>query len=240
MMLTMTEREGSDYVLVDDCSELMDDPTYGKFFKMLKMGVPEGAVKQRLEQFSLDPSVIDLDPPDLKNILRSGGIVSASKIKPKQKLKMESKEKFLKMLEMGVPLEAVKHALKLQGYDPSIIDIDLDDTNQTRRTVGTLSGLKTGPGQKYLKMLEMGLPLEAVKHALNRDGYGQHVLHMDPADLKNILRSDKTLSALRIKPEQKMKIESRQRFLKMLEMGVPIEAVKHVLQLRGFDPSIMD
>ncbi|KAH8095805.1 hypothetical protein JL720_3136 [Aureococcus anophagefferens] len=39
-----------------------DDPTYAKFFKMLAMHMPRGAVEQKLAAEGLDPAVLDLDP----------------------------------------------------------------------------------------------------------------------------------------------------------------------------------
>ena len=39
-----------------------DDPTYARFFKMLAMRMPRGAVEQKLAAEGLDPAVLDLDP----------------------------------------------------------------------------------------------------------------------------------------------------------------------------------
>ena len=41
---------------------LKDDPEYATYFKMLKMGLPAGAVKQALVRDGKDPSAIDADP----------------------------------------------------------------------------------------------------------------------------------------------------------------------------------
>ena len=41
---------------------LKDDPAYGKYFKMLKLGLPMGAVKNAMERDGVDPSVMDGDP----------------------------------------------------------------------------------------------------------------------------------------------------------------------------------
>lgn len=40
-----------------------EDPRYARFFKMLKMGIPIGAVKQKASlEAGVDPSILDLDP----------------------------------------------------------------------------------------------------------------------------------------------------------------------------------
>ena len=41
---------------------LKDDPQYGRFFKMLKMGVPPQAVANKVAAEGLDPAVMSRDP----------------------------------------------------------------------------------------------------------------------------------------------------------------------------------
>jgi hypothetical protein len=41
---------------------LKDDPTYSKYFKMKKMGLPSAAVKNAMERDGMDPAIMDLDP----------------------------------------------------------------------------------------------------------------------------------------------------------------------------------
>ena len=41
---------------------LKDDPQYAKYFKMLKMGLPKGAVVVKMSAEGLDPAVLDMDP----------------------------------------------------------------------------------------------------------------------------------------------------------------------------------
>ena len=40
---------------------LKDDPTYTKYFKMLKLGLPMGAVKNAMERDGIDPTIMDGD-----------------------------------------------------------------------------------------------------------------------------------------------------------------------------------
>jgi hypothetical protein len=71
--------------------KLKDDPLYGKYFKMLKVGSPLGACKLKMQADGVDPSILDLDPdspspnapaaptgidfsmPTLRSAPRSGG-----------------------------------------------------------------------------------------------------------------------------------------------------------------------
>merc|ERR1711933_470738 len=41
---------------------LKDDPDYVKYFKMLSMGLPKGAVANALQRDGKDPGIIDLNP----------------------------------------------------------------------------------------------------------------------------------------------------------------------------------
>jgi hypothetical protein len=47
---------------VDEGPPLQDDPEYGKYFKMVKMGLPIGAIKNAIERDGKDASIMDLDP----------------------------------------------------------------------------------------------------------------------------------------------------------------------------------
>lgn len=47
--------------VIDTGIALKDDPEYTKYFKMLKMGLPMGAVKNALQRDEKDPSVSDCD-----------------------------------------------------------------------------------------------------------------------------------------------------------------------------------
>jgi hypothetical protein len=46
----------------DDGPSLKEDPEYEKYFKMLKMGLPIGAVKNAVQRDGKDPNIMDLDP----------------------------------------------------------------------------------------------------------------------------------------------------------------------------------
>jgi hypothetical protein len=41
---------------------LAEDPAFATFFKMVRMGVPKGAVMNKMTAAGLDPSYIDKDP----------------------------------------------------------------------------------------------------------------------------------------------------------------------------------
>ena len=66
------EMEGCEDDDVDDTAPpLKHDPAYAKYFRMLKLGLPTGAVKNAMERDGLDPAVMDQDHN--KPVAGSGG-----------------------------------------------------------------------------------------------------------------------------------------------------------------------
>ena len=94
-----------------------EDPTYEKFFKMLKMHVPKGAVAAKMQAEGLDPAVLELDPTQpqpWKAEVPSGPPLGED---PKY-------AKFFKMLKMHVPKMAVAAKMAAEGLDASLLDAD--------------------------------------------------------------------------------------------------------------------
>jgi hypothetical protein len=85
--------------------------------------------------------------------------------------------KYFKMLKMGLPLQVVKHSMSRDGLDPDVMD---GDHNQPAGGNTSDIPLKEDPKYtKYFKMLKMGLPLGAVKNAMDRDGEDPSVMDGD-------------------------------------------------------------
>jgi hypothetical protein len=169
----------------DDGPPLKDDPEYTKYFKMLTMGLPIGAVKNAVSRDGKDPSIMDLEPnKSIKSQL--GGGSEEKDTGPPLKEDPEY-AKYFKMLTMGLPKGAVKNAISRDGKDPVIMD--LDPAKSLKSQLGGVSAeekdtgipLKDDPEyKKYFKMLGMGLPADAVKNAIERDGKNPVVLDLDP------------------------------------------------------------
>ena len=83
-------------------------PEYAKYFKMLKMGLPKGAVQNKMMKDDLDPAVLDLDPN-----------------RPLLPVKdMPEFAKYFKMLKMGLPKGAVKHKMLRDNLNADVLDMD--------------------------------------------------------------------------------------------------------------------
>ena len=167
----------------DDGPPLKEDPDYSKYFKMLAMKLPMGAVKNALVRDGKDPSVMDLDPnKSVKSQIGGNGTQEDSGPPLKDD---PDYAKYFKMLAMKLPIGAVKNALARDGKDPNIMD--LDPNKSVKSQLGAEieekdSGipLKDDPEYaKYFKMESMGLPLDAVKNALVRDGKDPGIIDLD-------------------------------------------------------------
>jgi Subunit CCDC53 of WASH complex len=161
---------------------LKDDPEYSKYFKMLKMGLTIDMVKHSMTRDGKDPAIMDLDHN--KSLKSQQEKPKASTDGDDPPLKEDpAYVKYFKMLKMGLPMDAVKHAMKRDGCDPSIMDLNHDMSLKSQRGGAEDDGppLKEDPEyEKYFKMLKMGLPMGAVQNALLRDGKDPSIMDLDP------------------------------------------------------------
>merc|ERR1712238_188641 len=114
---------GDDDKEEDEGPALKDDPEYIKYFKMLKMGLPMGAVQHAVTRDGKDPSIMDLDPnKSVKSQLENDD----DKEEDEGPALKDDPEyaKYFKMLKMGLPMGAVKHAVTRDEKDPTIMDLD--------------------------------------------------------------------------------------------------------------------
>lgn len=81
--------------------------------------------------------------------------------------------KYARMLKVGLPISAVKTAMERDGVDMGFFEGE--PSGQSEKC--TTSALNDDPAfAKYARMLKVGLPLSAVKNAMERDGVDPHGL----------------------------------------------------------------
>ena len=219
---------------------LKDDPEYSKYFKMLKMGMQKEQVAHALTRDGKDLSIIDLDP---NKSLKSQWPTETKEENGEVPLKDDPEfSKYFKMLKMGMPKEQVAHALTRDEKDLSILELDPEKSLKSQKSDERKGekeiALKDDPEYlKYFKMLSMGLPLDAVKNALLRDGKDPKVMDLDRnKSIKSQQKGTKEetdLPSLKDDPDYA-------KYFKMLSMGLPVDAVKNALVRDSKDPTIMD
>ncbi|KAJ8612434.1 hypothetical protein CTAYLR_006588 [Chrysophaeum taylorii] len=164
---------------------LKDDPTYAKFFKMIRMHVPKTAVALKMSAEGLDPAILDMNVNE-----------PAPEAKPATKMMEEraleddpTYAKYFKMLRMHVPKEAVINKMTTDGLDPSVLALDPDGPVPSTSTKPKKPPppLARGPPleddpkyAKFFKMLKLHVPKMAVAAKMAAENLDAAVLDLDP------------------------------------------------------------
>jgi Formin Homology 2 Domain/Subunit CCDC53 of WASH complex len=189
---------------------LKDDEDYKKYFKMLTMGMTKEQVVHAVQRDGKDPAVLNMDP-DRSLASQQAGTAGGAFEGPPLKEDPEF-VKYFKMLNMGLPKDAVKNALARDGKDPSILDLDPEKSLKSQTGRGGEDEkdngvpLKDDPEySKYFKMLNMGLPKDAVKNAVARDGKDPTVMDLDPSRSVEFQMKKTSGGSIRRTPSKKKK-----------------------------------
>jgi len=146
-----------------------NSPDYAKYWKMLQMGVPIGAVKQACVRNRMDPTILELDPEKSLKSLREG-IDKGD----------QEYAKYWKMLKVGVPMGAVKQACVHDRMDPAVMDLGFEKISLEGSEGGMEPILHNDREyEKYWKMLNVGVPMGAVKQACVRDRMDPTAMDLD-------------------------------------------------------------
>jgi len=221
---------------------IRDDPRFSKYFRMLKMGLPMGAVKNAMQRDEQDDTIMDLDPDKSLESQRPPQIKGGGDDGPPLN-KDPVYEKYFRMLKMGLPMGAVKNAMQRDGQNPQIMDLDPNKpvASQLKSDDDDALPLKEDPTfAKYFKMLKMGLPMGAVKNAMQRDGQNPDIMDLDPEkSVASQMKKDDEDEEADTGPPLKDD-PAYSKYFKMLKMGLPSGAVKNAMQRDGLNPDIMD
>ncbi|KAL3786593.1 hypothetical protein HJC23_008189 [Cyclotella cryptica] len=145
-------------------------------------------------------------------------------------------EKYRKMIQMGIPPDAVRHKMTMEGVDPAIVDRVLDSNEASPHEMkdgngSSLSGEEEFVASKYRKMLKMKVPTEAVRHKMMSEG-------VDARIIDAVLNGPTEVEDSNVLSEEEEVVASKYR--KMLKMRVPPEAVRHKMTSEGVDPKIIE
>ena len=80
--------------------------------------------------------------------------------------------KFWKMLEVGVPIEAVKHSCLHGGKDPSVLDLNPEETLASQTRLSKKSNCESALSPKYnpkYAMVRKCIRLKALRSQTKRD-----------------------------------------------------------------------
>ena len=124
---------------------------------MLKMGLPRGAVEQKMAADGLDPALLDAPPvEEAVPVQAAAGVADVAKYK--------------KMLKMGLPRGAVEQKMAADGLDAALLDAPDEPPPPPPPPPPAPASAGVADVAKYKKMLKMGLPRGAVEQKMAADG----------------------------------------------------------------------
>ncbi|KAF0713423.1 Aste57867_4360 [Aphanomyces stellatus] len=222
----------SDLTSGDDSAKatlLKDDPVYGKYFKMLKMNIPEGAVRQKMIEHGVNVKALELGPDGLVSDLNSPNAAATSTAMLKDD---PVYAKYFKMLKMNIPEGAVRQKMIEHGVNPKALELGPDGLVSDLAAAETKALLKDDPVYgKYFKMLKMNIPEGAVRQKMIEHGVNPKALELGPdglvsdlAETKVMLKDDPTYG----------------KYFKMLKMNIPEGAVRQKMIEHGVNPKALE
>jgi len=156
-------------------------------------------------------------------------------------------EQYRKMIQMGMPDDAVKHKMTQDDVKREIIESVMKHeasskdpaSSETSGAVGqssiTLTADEEAQANKFRKMLKMGLPEEAVRHKMA-------AASVDPKIIAAVVGGDAPGGEEEAAPEITLTKEEEgvaERYRKMMRIGLSEVAVRTKMQNEGVDPRIV-
>ncbi|GMF21956.1 unnamed protein product [Phytophthora lilii] len=165
-----------------DQTPLKDHPTYQKYFKMLKVGLPAPVVKHKMQSENVDPAILDMDPNKPLPAAPALALDEEAEAAYQAQLKeYEAKHgKYLQMVKVGLPPAVVEHKMRMDGVDPAWLQGPPKRQEPKAATGSEITEEERAAHRKkyhkYFQMLRMGLPRGAVEQKMRMAG-------LDPAEL---------------------------------------------------------
>lgn len=154
--------------------------------------------------------------------------------------------KYFKMLKVGLPAAVVRHKMQSENMDPSILDLDPNQSLASQRKSAAPAPLDDHDPEyqallkeynekcpKYQQMLKIGLPRGAVEHKMRSEG-------VDPSWLDGPPKRPEKKSDGPTAEEIEAHQQKYQTYFQMLKIGLPRGAVEHKMRMAGIDPAELD
>jgi hypothetical protein len=215
-----------------------DKEIVSRYKKMLKMGMPEGAVLQKMSADGVSQHVQDSVLADEEHPKSSSSQPLSQVADPRMSsLSSEEEEvaiKYRKMLKMGMPEGAVIQKMSVDGVAKNIQDsVIAGEVPPPTARPKALTAEEENDATKYRKMLKMGMPEGAVIQKMSVDGVAQNI--QDSVIAGEVLPPTARPKALTAEEE-----EEATKYRKMLKMGMPEGAVIQKMSVDGAAQNIQD
>ncbi|KAL3924894.1 MAG: hypothetical protein SGILL_000759 [Bacillariaceae sp.] len=182
--LTPTPETSSDSTKVSSLSQ-EEEEVATHYRKMLKMGMPDGAVMQKMSvdgiAQNIQDSVIARETPAPKD--STAGSSSQENVSSLAPAEEDIASQYRKMLKMGMPDGAVMQKMSVDGIAQNIQDSVIARETPapkaapavTKQSFSSLSPEEELVASQYRKMLKMGMPDGAVMQKMSVDGIAQNI-----------------------------------------------------------------
>ena len=225
------------------------------YLKMMKMKMPEGAVRHKMTSDGIPNHVQDFvindggssssAPSSSSGGGGGGGISDADKARA---------QPYLKMVKMKMPEGAVRHKMTSDGIPNHIQDFVMSGGESSGNGSGGdggggISDADKARAQPYLKMIKMKMPEGAVRHKMTNDGIPSHIQDfvMSGGVDNSASSGGSSSSAATAAPKKKAgnysslsaseeKIATKYR--KMHKMGLPEGAIMQKMAVEGVAENI--
>ncbi|DAZ98813.1 TPA: hypothetical protein N0F65_000969 [Lagenidium giganteum] len=161
---------------------LKDHEMYAKYFKMLRMGLPQDAVRHKMKQDGADERALELGP-DAPVSRLTATETTGTRLKDDP-----TYAQYFKMLVMGIPEGAVRQKMAKDNVNVKALDLGPDALVSELEKLEDVK-LKDHPEySKYFNMLKVGLPMDVVKHKMTQESADVRALELGPDALYSRLK----------------------------------------------------
>jgi len=143
---------------------------------------------------------------------------------------------------MNIPRDAVRNKMKLENIDIEIIEIvlgkEVKQDKQESTSVAESKPLSSEDQEtmsKYKKMMKIGLPPDAVRHAMLKESVKASIItalfgpNSETGDIKK--------QSISFSEEEKKQIDQ---YKKMMKLGLPKDAVRHKMTMENASKKVMN
>ena len=244
-----------------------EEATASRFRKMVKMGMPEEAIRHKMEQEGIEEKIRDaVFAGETSVSAAESGPVAA----PTPSVSSLSEEedaiasKFRKMVKMGMPEDAIRFKMEQEGVDENIMNSVLggeasvapapeptplpaaapESTSALADSI-VLSEEEESIASRFQKMVKMGMPEDAIRFKMEQEGVEEKIIKAvlaaeAPPSTPAPALAAATVSAASISQLSDEEEAIASRFRKMVKMGMPEDAIRFKMEQEGVEEKIVN
>jgi hypothetical protein len=206
------------------------------FRKMKKLGLPDGAIRQKMTASNIPPKIIAAvlgDPWSENSVSPEHGVVLTEE-------QEAIASQYRKMKKLGLSDDAIRHKMTSNDVHPKIIAVVLGEEWKGGEFMesGEPSDLTADEetiAHQYRKLQTMGIPDDAVRHKMVMNEVDPRIIAAVFGEKSTVAPSTPSPTAALTADEEAVAAQYR----KMRKMGLPIDAVRHKMIVNEVDPRII-